>query len=297
VCSSRLFTAKSLLQEPIALEVKSHVQISAGNRWAFLDDFYMGDGITIMPKDYIGRKYFCLVEMKPKRYFGRDSPRRSAKKGLCANMINENKTILAQSVGGTQEQLCHSFQQMWDRVLDAENSGKLPEAICISRKMVESWPNDPLALWRLGYLLLQSRQILEAKECFLNCLRHDKQCQPALSGLSDSWAKLRDWIKAEGPIRRSLFIKEYHFLWVKLGIILWWQKRFAESAAACDEALRLAPAFAEAFNNKACALHALNRDQDALSCIYEGLSKVPDDDELLKMKERLEKDLGCCRHD
>jgi predicted O-linked N-acetylglucosamine transferase (SPINDLY family) len=58
-------------------------------------------------------------------------------------------------------------------------------------------------------------------------------------------------------------------------------KRPAEALAAYDQALRLTPRFAAAFNNRGSALLDLKRFADALSCFDRALNMRPDDAQLL----------------
>ena len=58
-------------------------------------------------------------------------------------------------------------------------------------------------------------------------------------------------------------------------------KRPAEALAAYDQALRLAPNFAAAFNNRGSALLELQRFADALSCFERALALRPGDAEIL----------------
>lgn len=156
-------------------------------------------------------------------------------------------------------------------------AGKLPEAAALYRKLIELFPQHPVALAYLGMVEFQQGNLEESVRLLRLSLQINPNQPEALSFLGSALQHLGRLDDAVAAFDRAIALKpDLVEVLVNRGLVLRDLKRLDEALASCDRAIVLRPDHAEALNNRGLVLQDLERFDEALACFDRAIALKPD---------------------
>jgi tetratricopeptide (TPR) repeat protein len=156
-----------------------------------------------------------------------------------------------------------SIESRYHKAEYAIEASQYGEAVSILEQLVIELPDEPLFLWRLGYLLCDLHEAGRAIDYFKRAILIDPNSAPAWGGLGQAYMELAKWNEAEHALRKRLQIKPGPHFFVFLAVVLHAKGDLEGAIDSCKKALELDPNYDEAFFNLGVYYHLLKRNDEA----------------------------------
>jgi tetratricopeptide (TPR) repeat protein len=177
----------------------------------------------------------------------------------------------------TPEQQTLSIQQALDLAAQHQTAGRLPEAESIYQKIVESSPNQPVALHQLGLIAYEVGKPDVAVELISKALAAKPDYAIAHFNLGVVLRGFGQLDEAAASFQNAVASRsDYGDAHYNLGVALQEQGKLDEAAASYGKALALKPDFAEGHNNLGVTLQDLGRLDDAAASFRQALAINPE---------------------
>lgn len=166
---------------------------------------------------------------------------------------------------------------LFNQAVQAHQSGRLPEAEALYRKIIFAQPNDFDALHMLGVLCSSTGRHLEADKYFKAALAINSGFAPCHVNYGFCLVSQRRHSEAiERFDRASALLPNLGEAWLGRGNALRGLKRYDEAFAAYKKAIALKPNLAEAYAGCGNMLAALKRYDEAIAAYDHALAIRPD---------------------
>jgi tetratricopeptide (TPR) repeat protein/2-polyprenyl-3-methyl-5-hydroxy-6-metoxy-1,4-benzoquinol methylase len=187
--------------------------------------------------------------------------------------MSEKSTSSGQSANPPPEQQTLTIQQALDLAGQHHTAGRLPQAESIYQQILQSDPNQPVALHLLGVIAHQVGKNDVAIDLITKSLSISPNCVGALYNLGLTLRGLGELDEAVASYRKVLAIKpDYAEAHNNLGNALRELGKLDEAIASYCKALNLKPNHAEAHNNLGNALQAQGKLDEAVASFHKALA-------------------------
>jgi len=163
------------------------------------------------------------------------------------------------------------------------SSGATDEAQTLLTSSIGRHPNHAPLHWYLGLIHLQAQRMEEASEALLTAVTFDPLLDEAAVSLAWALGDLGRFEEAEHYSRQALAIKHQPDRIAQLGWLLLSQQSWAEAALQLANALSMIPTHVDARCQLATALQNMDRNDEALRTLSDGLVATPNESKLLHL--------------
>jgi len=196
--------------------------------------------------------------------------KKSKKNKHIPNRSRKKKQVSAQHVSTSRQ---NTLQQ----ALALHKAGRLQKAELIYRQILQTEPDNPIALHFLGLIAYQVEKNDMAVELIGKAVSLKPDYTEAHYNLGNALLVQGKLEEAAACYRRVLALKsDYIEAYNNLGLTLKEQGKLEEAAACYRQVLALKPDFAEAYNNLGLTLHDQDKFDEAVACYHQALSIQPD---------------------
>ena len=170
-----------------------------------------------------------------------------------------------------------TIQQAIDLAAQHHKEGRLSQAETAYQRILESDPNQPIALHLLGVVAHQTGKNDVAVDLITRAIAIDPDLVEAHSNLGTALRELGKLEEAVASYHKALALKpDYADAHNNLGNALKDLGKPEEAVASYHKALNLKPDLAEAHNNLGNALRDLGKPEEAISSYQKALNLKPD---------------------
>ena len=190
-------------------------------------------------------------------------------------MTTREPAYIERELSAQQQTL--TVQQAIDRAIKHHSSGDLAEAESIYRQILQTDPNQPVALHLLGVVFHQGGQNELAVEHLSKALTIKPDYAEAHSNLGLALQELGRLEEAIASYHKAIDIKpDYAEAYNNLGNTLLEMEQFEEAITSCQKALAINPDYATAHYNLGVGLEKLGRLDEAVVSYNKALNIKPD---------------------
>ena len=176
-----------------------------------------------------------------------------------------------------EQQQTLTVQQVIDLAAQHHKEGRLSQAETIYQQILQSDPNQPIALHLLGVIAHQTGKNDVAVDLITRAIAIDPDLAEAHSNLGTALRDLGKLEEAVTSYHKALALKpDYADAHNNLGNALKDLGKPEEAVASYHKALNLKPDLAEAHNNLGNALRDLGKPEEAISSYQKALNLKPD---------------------
>ena len=165
------------------------------------------------------------------------------------------------------------------RALQFHQTGNFPQAEEIYRKVLQVNPNHPDAIHLLGVIAHQTGKNDIAVQMIQKAIAIFPNNPGYYSNLGAAWQVMGDLESAASCYRKSIQISPDHVACYNLSLVLRSQGNLPEAIAFCQQALKIKPDYAEAWQNLGSALKYQGKPEQAMQCFRKAMELKPDYDE------------------
>ncbi|NQU57052.1 MAG: tetratricopeptide repeat protein [Rhodospirillales bacterium] len=196
--------------------------------------------------------------------------RKLAEKAARTSMPDQPTTMLANDeAAGVQKSL--------ELAMAHHQAGRLPEAAAIYQQILQSDPNQPVALHLLGVIALQTGDSAGAVELITKAITIDPAFAEAYGNLGVAQRNLGNLEEAVASYQKAISCNPEHGdAHYQLGNTLKRLGRTLEAVASFRTVIALNGQFAEAHNNLGNALQDLGKSDEAVQSFQKALAIKPD---------------------
>ena len=170
-------------------------------------------------------------------------------------------------------QQTQAIQESIDLAVQHHNEGRLPEAESIYQQILQTDPNQPVALNLLGAIAHQVGNHDTAVDLITKALTIQPDYAGAHGNLGNAFKELGKLDEAVASYQKALAIEPDNAgAHSNLGAVLQELGRLDEAVASCNKALAIKPDLAEAHSNLGNAFKKLGRLDDAEASYHKALS-------------------------
>ena len=177
----------------------------------------------------------------------------------------------------SEQQQSLTIQQAIDLAVQHHNAGDLTKAEGIYKQILQSNPDQPVALHLLGVIAHQTGKNDIAVDLITKALAIKPDIAEAHNNLGAVFEKLGRLDEAVASYHKALAVKpDYADAHNNLGNASKGLRKLDEAVACYGKALAIKPDFAGAHNNLGAALQDLGRLEDAMASYHKALTIKPD---------------------
>lgn len=192
--------------------------------------------------------------------------------------------LARQSIEQAAEGRPHAYAALGWFLLAAGYAGE-SEALLMSS--IGRYPEHAPLHWYLGLVHLHARHPHEASQALLAAVTFDPKLDEAAMSLAWVLGDLGQFAEAEHYARQALAIKVQPDRLAQLGWLLLAQEKWQDAASQLNKALLQQPAKVETRGHLSTALQRLERNQEALTLLTDGLALTPGAPQLLQQRIHL----------
>ena len=176
-----------------------------------------------------------------------------------------------------EQQQTLTIQQAINLAVQHHKAGRLPQAESICKQILQSHPDQPVALHLLGVIAHQVGKNDDAVGMITKALDIEPDYAEAHNNLGSALLKLGKLEEAKISYRKALDIKpDYAEVHTNLGNTLKHLGKPEEAIASYNKAIELQPDFAEAHNNLGNALKELGKLEETAASYRQAIALKPD---------------------
>jgi len=155
-------------------------------------------------------------------------------------------------------------------------AGRIPQAESLYWQFLLAEPDNPIAHYHLGNVLLDQGRFEDAAACYRQALALNPDFAEAHGNLGNVLMGQRKLMEAAACYRKALALNpDFFVVHYNLGNVLSEQGKLNEAAASYRKALDLQPSFARAQHNLGVTLHDQGKLDEALACFRRVLDMQP----------------------
>jgi protein O-GlcNAc transferase len=156
-------------------------------------------------------------------------------------------------------------------------AGRLTQAESLYWQILLAEPDNPIAHYHLGNVLLDQGRFEDAAACYRQALALNPDLAEAHGNLGNIFKGQGKLVAAVASYRRALVLKPDLFvIHYNLGNVLSEQGKLEEAAASYRKMLELRPDFARAHLNLGVTFHDQGKLDEAFACFRQALALQPD---------------------